>query len=317
MDIVEEGGSSDELAIRGLEEDEVAERPAPSRSRTSRKPPKDSQPRGGSKNKLTYKTKAKILVKSRKTRVIEDTDEHEDAPLVNVSATEEEEIDPVRPQSCTSRRGRHAVTMPPPPSAPPAVSINLLVEGDKIVSTYRSPSDIKAKTIPQSTKDEPQSGRAIKTPSLPTPADEVMSYRSPSNIQSKTIPQSTKDEPPTGKTPSLPPAPPTVAVHPVKARAGVSFVTAIVTRYNTGSHHNTHLLNNMNLNPEILKLAQTILREATLKTKPGSGYEIRSLSQLAYPPSVHSLRAIGMSLLSRGNPSSDDKYRLKNKRVDA
>lgn len=42
--------------------------------------------------------------------------------------------------------------------------------------------------------------------------------------------------------------------------------------------HNAHLLNNMNLNPETLKLAKTILREATLKTKPGSGYEIRSLS---------------------------------------
>jgi hypothetical protein len=34
----------------------------------------------------------------------------------------------------------------------------------------------------------------------------------------------------------------------------------------------------MNLNPETLKLSRTILCEATLKTKPGSGYEIRSLS---------------------------------------
>ena len=42
--------------------------------------------------------------------------------------------------------------------------------------------------------------------------------------------------------------------------------------------HNAHLLNNMNLMPETLELAKTILREATLKTKPGSGYEIGSRS---------------------------------------
>ena len=148
MDVVEEGWSSDDLAIRGSKEEEVEDRPVPSRSRASRKP-KEGRPRGGSKRKLTCKTKAEILKrKSRKTWVIENTDEHEDAPLVNVSATKEGEIDPVRPQSCTSKGRRHAVTMPPSPSAPPAESVNPLIEGDKIVSTCRSLSHIKAKSIP-------------------------------------------------------------------------------------------------------------------------------------------------------------------------
>ena len=38
--------------------------------------------------------------------------------------------------------------------------------------------------------------------------------------------------------------------------------------------HNVHLLNNMNLNPETLELATSILREASVKTKPGSGFEL-------------------------------------------
>lgn len=40
MDVVEEGWSSDDLAIRGSKEEEVEDRPVPSRSRASRKPPK-------------------------------------------------------------------------------------------------------------------------------------------------------------------------------------------------------------------------------------------------------------------------------------
>jgi hypothetical protein len=65
-----------------------------------------------------------------------------------------------------------------------------------------------------------------------------------------------------------------------RASGGTFRVTAVVTSYFilTTMAHNAHLLNNMNLNPETLKLAKTVLREATLKTKPGSGYEIRSLS---------------------------------------
>ncbi|KAK2465414.1 hypothetical protein APHAL10511_002768 [Amanita phalloides] len=39
---------------------------------------------------------------------------------------------------------------------------------------------------------------------------------------------------------------------------------------------NAHLLNNMNLNPETLELAKAMLREATVKTKPGSGFELGS-----------------------------------------
>ncbi|KAF8628682.1 hypothetical protein AX15_003803 [Amanita polypyramis BW_CC] len=38
--------------------------------------------------------------------------------------------------------------------------------------------------------------------------------------------------------------------------------------------HNIHLLNNMNLNPETLELAKSILRETTVRTKPGSGFEL-------------------------------------------
>jgi hypothetical protein len=242
MDVVEEGESSDELAIRVSEEEEVEEeRPVPSRSRASRKPSK-------TKGRTTLRKKQEEVEvqdesedfgaskrKTRKARVIEDTDEHEDAPPVgvNASAREEVEIDPVRSQPRTSKRGRHAVTTAPPPPASPAMSVNPLAEGGDIVSTYRSPSNIKAKTIPQSTKDEPPTGRAIEAPSLPpasptvavnpTPAegDEAIStHRSPSNIKAKSIPQSTKDEPPTGraiKTPSLTPAPPTMAVHPTPA----------------------------------------------------------------------------------------------------
>lgn len=125
--------------------------------------------------------------------------------------------------------------MPPPPPTPPAVSVNPRVEGDGVMSTYRSPSNIKAKTIPQLTMDELQTGRAIKKLSLPpapptavvdsTPAggDETIStYRSPGNIEAKTTPQSTKDELPARRTVKTLPPPesptrPAAAVHPTPA----------------------------------------------------------------------------------------------------
>ncbi|PFH51250.1 hypothetical protein AMATHDRAFT_59558 [Amanita thiersii Skay4041] len=40
--------------------------------------------------------------------------------------------------------------------------------------------------------------------------------------------------------------------------------------------HNAHLLSNMNLQSETLELARSLLHEATLKTKPGSGHELGS-----------------------------------------
>ena len=253
MDVVEEGGSSDELAIRVSEEEEVKERPAPSRSRTSRKPPK-------TKGRTTLRKKQEDVevedesedfgASRRKTRKArEDTDQHEDAPPVGVNASAREDS-----QSCTSKRGRHAAKAAQPPPASPAVSVDPLVEGEDIVSTYRSPSNIKVKTVPQSTRDEPQTGRAIrtppppapqttavnltpaheiKTPSLPpasptlavhpTPAeggDDMSTYHYQSNIEEKTMAQSTEYQSPTGravKTPSLPPASPTLAVGPTPA----------------------------------------------------------------------------------------------------
>lgn len=38
---------------------------------------------------------------------------------------------------------------------------------------------------------------------------------------------------------------------------------------------NAHLLSNMGLNPDTLELAKSIMHEATVKTKPGSGYDLR------------------------------------------
>ena len=255
MDVVEEGGSSDELAIRVSEEEEVKERPAPSRSRTSRKPPK-------TKGRTTLRKKQEDVevedesedfgASRRKTRKArEDTDQHEDAPPVGVNASAREDS-----QSCTSKRGRHAAKAAQPPPASPAVSVDPLVEGEDIVSTYRSPSNIKVKTVPQSTRDEPQTGRAIrtppppapqttavnltpaheiKTPSLPpasptlavhpTPAeggDDMSTYHYQSNIEEKTMAQSTEYQSPTGnvvKTPSPSPAPPTAAVGPTPAKS--------------------------------------------------------------------------------------------------
>lgn len=244
-DVVEEGESSDELAIRVSEEEEIEEIPARSRSRPSHKPQK-------TKGRSTSRRKQEEVVdvqdesedfgaskrKTRKARVIEDTDEAEDVSPVdgNAPTREEEEIGPVRSQSRTSKKigARHTVKMPlPPPPAPPAVAVNPQVEGDEVMSTYRSPSIIKAKTISQSTRDEPPTGRGIKTPSLPpappiaavnpTTADEVIStHRYPSNIEVKTMPQPTEDELPTRhavKTlpPPESPVPPAAAVNPTPA----------------------------------------------------------------------------------------------------
>ena len=255
MDVVEEGGSSDELAIRVSEEEEVKERPAPSRSRTSRKPPK-------TKGRTTLRKKQEDVevedesedfgASRRKTRKArEDTDQHEDAPPVGVNASAREDS-----QSCTSKRGRHAAKAAQPPPASPAVSVAEpqtgrairtpsppapqttavnLAPAYEVMSSYRSPSNVEAKISPQSTKGELPTRRAIKTPSLPpasptlavgpTPAegvDAMSTYHYQSNIKEKTMAQSTEYQSPTGnvvKTPSPSPAPPTAAVGPTPAKS--------------------------------------------------------------------------------------------------
>jgi hypothetical protein len=158
--------------------------------------------------------------------------------LVNVSAMEDEEIDPLHSELHTYKKlgGKHAIKMPPPPPTPPAVAVNPQVEGDEVMSTYRYPSNIKAKITKQLTKDEPQTGCTIKTLLLPpapptavvnpTPAvgnEAILTYHSMSNIKAKTIPQLTV------KTPSLLPAPSMAAVSPTLAKADSSHQHIVTT----------------------------------------------------------------------------------------